>query len=176
MGKREEVKKPRLERDFYSTIDPDAVSPLSFLRGKSYIEPCAGSNSLVKLLGDDLNHLGSYDVSPQDEQVVKKNCLDLTEEEVKRADIFITNPPFNRVSLEPIIDHLSSLLPTFLLLPADMMHNKYMSRHLLYCPTIVSVGRLYWFLKEGKKVKGVDNYAWYTFDKRYRGRTEFVGR
>jgi hypothetical protein len=180
LGKREAVKKERLPRDYYGTIDPDAVVPLlPFIEGKIYVEPCAGSGQLIKLVGDGTSFCSAaYDIDPQEDFVVQKNCLFLTENNVEGVDCFVTNPPFSRTMLEPIIEHLSSLRPTWLLLPADMMHNKYMSKYLAYCSYILSVGRLYWFLDDaGKKVKGVDNYAWYCFDQEAMFiHTKFIGR
>lgn len=183
MGKREIEKFPRKSRDFYGTIDPAAVEALKpFLgaangRSTRYIEPCAGDGSLVRLLastGAPTHCVGQYDIEPQNPRVTQRNCLTLRNEDLytpygdllgSRADCFITNPPFQWSMLQPILDKLPTLLPTWLLLPADVMHNKRMSPYLDFCTDIVSVGRLYWFADEkGKFVKGVDNFVWFRFD------------
>lgn len=183
MGKREEVKKPRMPRDFYGTVDPDAVKPLiPYVQGMSYIEPCAGAGHLSTLLNGHCRAVGHYDIEPLAPGVVQRNCLSLSEKDMwpdcQEVDCFITNPPFSRQMLLPIIDHLPRLRPTWLLLPADLMHNKYMSNYLKICTHILSVGRLWWFEDDkGKKVKGVDNYAWYRFYECARPtETIFVGR
>lgn len=189
MGKREDVKKPRLSRDYYPTIDPAAVEALKpFLYTTSYtwgqpappmryIEPCAGDGSLIRLLasgGVPVECVGAYDIDPQGPGITQRNCLTLRNEDLytpygdllgSRANCFITNPPFDWRMLQPILDKLPTLLPTWLLLPADTAHNKRMSPYLDFCTDIVSVGRLYWFADEkGKFVKGVDNFVWYKFD------------
>lgn len=192
MGKREEVKKPRVSRDWYPTVDPDAVEALkpflyrtSSVWGKSapltrYIEPCAGDGSLIDLMasrGLPARCVKAYDIAPQRADIVTKDCLTLQLEDVKDAHCFITNPPFAWRMLEPILLHLPLLLPTWLLLPSDVMFNKRMSVHMKKCSDVVAVGRLWWFLNEnGKKVKGVDNFCWMRFDGCHEGKTHFYGR
>jgi len=86
--------------------------------------------------------------------------------------VFITNPPFSWPMLQPILDHLPTLLPTWLLLPADNLHNKRMGKYMAKCDLVVSVGRLYWM---DNKIKGVDNYCWYRFTD-IPQQTVFIGR
>lgn len=179
MGKRDPDKFEKKPRDFYATIDPSAVNVLiphveSYFG--SFIEPCAGAGDLAKaLMMRNMECKGMYDIDPQADGVVQRNCLTLKEEEVgsDRDYQFITNPPFTWKVLQPIMDHLTQLLPTWLLLPADYMHNVRMGPYMKRCDKVVSVGRLYW---EENKVKGVDNYCWYHFDKDHKGKTEFFGR
>lgn len=192
MGKRESVKKPRAARDWYPTVDPDAVEALKpFLYKTShvwgqpapltrYVEPCAGDGSLIDLMhsrGLPTLCAKAYDIAPQMAGIVTKDCLTLTSEDVKGSHCFITNPPFSWTLLQPMLNHLPTLLPTWLLLPADMMHNKRMSPYIDFCSHIVSVGRLWWFKDESdKEVKGVDNFAWFCLDSTYEGHTKFYGR
>lgn len=178
MGKREVVKRERIPRDLYQTVDSDAVLPLiPHIAHSRYYEPCAGAGSLCELIGKYAQCVGATDLEPQVEHVGRLDYSYLTEERVKEADYIITNPPFARATLLPMIDHFRKLRPTWLLLPADMMHNKYMSEPLLYCFSILSVGRLWWFKDEqGKKIKGVDNFAWYLFKDRVTIPTNFRGR
>jgi hypothetical protein len=57
------------------------------------------------------------------------------------------------------------------------MHNKRMAPYMDICKNVVSVGRLWWFENEnGKRVKGVDNFAWFEFDANYESFTKFHGR
>lgn len=183
MGKRELEKKLRLPRDYYSTIDPAAAHALAphLGSGTRYIEPCAGAGSLIVLMASvdpAIECVGAYDIEPLDARVTQRNCLSLTTKDVGDADCFITNPPFQWEMLKPMLDHLPTLLPTWLLLPADSMHNKRMSSYMDFCSDLVSVGRLYWFKDDsGKYIKGVDNYCWYLFDAKPWGtRTQFHAR
>ena len=179
MGKRELEKAPRAPRDLYPTCDPAAVEALApFLDPTgAYVEPCAGDGSLIKLLASvapDMWCMGAYDIDPMVNKITQRNCLTLTANDVEGADCFITNPPFHWDMLRPILDHLPTLLPTWLLLPSDSMHNKRMSPYMDFCSDVVSVGRLYWF--KDKPIKGVDNYCWYKFNANYEGFTRFHAR
>ena len=155
MGKRTKQDFQRREKDFYGTVDPDAVRPLlPFIKGKRYAEPCCGEGDLVDLLLTDARCVWESDISKG------KNALELTELDLWEAEVIITNPPYLWHMLQPLLDHLPTLLPTWLLLPADVAYNKRMGPYMKRCKSIVSVGRLYWI---DNKVKGVDNYAWFKF-------------
>lgn len=172
MGKRSPdfEKKPR---DSYFTIDPVAVDVLSshLHTYEQFIEPCAGAGDLIAgLMRRGIACCGAYDIEPKSPWISTRNCLTLDRQD---ADYYITNPPFTWGVLQPIMDHLISLLPTWLLLPADFMHNVRMGPYMKQCKKVVSVGRMYW---EENKIKGVDNYAWFLFDKDHKGMTEFIGR
>lgn len=163
-------------RDYYPTIDPSAVEALAphLPRPTYFIEPCAGAGDLFRDL-EQFGHdcIGTYDIEPQNSFVQRFSCLELTENDLRGAEYLITNPPFTWSVLCPLMDHMISLLPTWLLLPADVMHNVRMAPYMKKCVKVVSIGRMYW---TDNKVKGVDNYCWYLFDKDHIGPTEFIGR
>lgn len=179
MSKRDNNKFERKGRDYYATIDPAAVARLHSHLGPStyYCEPCAGSGHLVRLLeGVGVRAcVGAYDIEPQESWITQRNCLTLqaSDFDFTGLNCFITNPPYKWDMLKPILDHLPKIKPTWLLLPADYMHNIRMGPYMKISRKVVSVGRLYW---EENKVKGVDNYAWYLFDDNFCGQTVFVGR
>lgn len=165
MGKRDNNKFERKGRDFYATIDPAAATALvdHLPLPCGFIEPCAGAGDLLRELcrHHGVVCLGAWDVEPNHKFVVKMDCLEVQPEYLSEdTDCFITNPPFTWDMLKPILDHLPTIRPTWLLLPADYMHNVRMGPYMRKCERIVSVGRLYW---EPNKKKGVDNYAWYKF-------------
>lgn len=175
MGKRSPdfEKKPR---DAYFTIDPAAVNALKphLWSMHNYVEPCAGAGDLIRQI-DSVGGpycVGAYDIEPQAPLIFKKNCLDITERDLHEVDLFITNPPYTWKVLQPILEHLRSFRPTWMLLPADYMHNVRMGEYMQRCTDVVSVGRMYW---EENKIKGVDNYCWYKFTS-YSCATVFHGR
>lgn len=154
----------RKGRDFYATIDPDAVEFFKYNDIPCrYIEPCAGSGDLCRLLQNYPNHTlhRAFDIEPQADYIEKKDASLLTLEDLEGADLVITNPPYKWEMLKPIMDNLLPKISTWLLLPADTMHNVRMADYInKYCYGVASVGRLYW---EENKVKGKDNFVWYCF-------------
>lgn len=173
MGKRQQ-KFQKSKRDYYPTVDPDAVKPLiPFIKGLNYAEVCSGNGDLVMLLEPDVICKWESDIEPQNKYIFKRDALTLTSDDLWECEVIITNPPFSWPLLEPLLDHLPKLLPTWLLLPADVAHNRRMGKYILACSHIVSVGRLYWM---DNKVKGVDNYAWFCFHDKVQQETKFYGR
>lgn len=159
MGKRSSFE--RNERDLYPT-PPEAVAPLlpHLAPGTRFVEPCAGDGRLA----DELVRHGHV-------------CMDATDIEplaagIRRADAlgtkwdcgdaFITNPPWLRTFLHPLIIHLSDQAPTWLLFDADWMHTKQAAPFKSRLRRVVSVGRVKWI--PDSKMTGKDNAAWYLFD------------
>ncbi len=154
----------RIEKDAYMTIDSRAVSPLVgfFASDLRYYEPCVGNGSLVRLLNKFVC-IGSSDIE-KDARTTQYNT---------DADCFITNPPWSRNLLHPIIDNLRKQLPTWLLFDADWMHTQQAIPYMQYCQTIISVGRLRWI--PNTNMDGKDNCAWYLFGKNI-SKCEFIPR
>lgn len=174
MGKRQQSFEKR-PRDYYATVDPDAVKPLiPFIRGLRVAEPCAGNGDLAMLLEPDCRVVWESDIEPQNKHVSRVDALTITSNELSLydVDVIVTNPPFSWNLLQPLLDHLPELRHTWLLLPADCMHNKRMGGYMEMCSHIVSIGRLYWM---DNKIKGVDNYCWFRFVN-YSIRPDFYGR
>ena len=124
MGKRSNFE--RKPRDFYSTPFV-AVEPLIEHLPKhfTFAEPCAGNGALV-------GHLEHYkgicmwasDIEPQLDGIVKNDYSEIGNLEVLESEYIITNPPWDRSLLHPMIDHFSLLRPTWLLFDADWAHTK----------------------------------------------------
>lgn len=172
MGKRSNFE--RNDRDYYRT-PMKAVLPLvpHITQLETFAEPCAGDGTLVKHLEKFLPYCyWKSDIEPQDDFISKRDALSLTNP-LKKSDLIITNPPWDRKILHPMIDHFRQLSPTWLLFDADWQYTvqkniakKYNTKTapelLEYCHKIVAVGRVSW-MNNGKS--GVDNCAWYLFDK-----------
>lgn len=180
MGKYSDLGDKR-PRDYWSTVDPDAVKPLiPFVKGKTYAEPCFGSGELYNRLREqDTSVVCRWmsDIKPDAPHMVAIDALELTDGQLTHCDCIITNPPFSWNMLKPLMDHFISLKDTWLLLPADNMHNKRFGPYMKCCSKVVSVGRLFWMLDGDKGTKGKENYAWYLFNKDGREcGTTFYGR
>lgn len=173
MGKRSDF--TRIERDYYPT-PIEAVRPLVPHLHRApfwYTEPCAGDGRLVRHIGDltQGNARAEYvcDLAPQIPEVEQFDAMG-----IQSASMFITNPPWDRKVLHPLIEHLSSVAPTWLLFDADWMHTKQSAPMVARLQKVVSVGRVKWI--EGSKMTGKDNCCWYLFDARHSGPAQFFGR
>lgn len=87
--------------------------------------------------------------------------------------MFVTNLPWSREVLHPLIDHLSALLPLWTILDADYMHTKQGAPYIDKCRQIVSIGRVKWI--EGSDGGGMENSCWYLFDAKHTGGPRFMG-
>ena len=171
MGKRSNFE--RVERDYYPT-PYEAVVPLleHLMPNTFFVEPCAGDG---RLIGHLLEHghicISACDIEPRRDWIANGDALNA---EIGVADCFITNPPWDRRILHPLIDHLSAQAPTWLLFDADWMHTKQAAPYMDRLEAIVSVGRVKWI--EGSKMTGKDNCCWYLFTNTPNNHTEFYGR
>ena len=159
MGKRSDF--DRIPRDFYPTPFA-AVEPLRYHLPQwfTYAEPCAGDGRLVEHLttiGGQCEH--ASDIEPQAEWIEKMDVFNVTNIQSK---YIITNPPWDRKILHPLITHLSDMAPTWLLFDADWMHTKQSTQYLTKLKKVVSIGRVKWI--EGSSSVGKDNCCWYLFD------------
>lgn len=177
MGKRSNFE--RRERDCYDT-PIEAVRPLiRWLPDgpTTYWEPCAGDGALVRALAELWPHgtcTLATDIEPRASGTLKRDAFDCFP---GGPQMIITNPPWSRDILHPMIEHFALRLkkPTWLLFDADWMHTKQAAPYLDYCKTIVSVGRVKW-IKDSPHT-GKDNVCWYKFDSRWSTPTQvFVGR
>lgn len=173
MGKRSSGAFPRRRHDAYFTpLKPVwALIPHLPHRPFTYIEPCAGDGRLVQHLNQISEGVceGAFDIVPQAEWVLMEDALEIVDTNV---DMFITNPPWTRNLLHPLIEHLSTIAPCWLLFDTDWAHTKQALPYLRYCKKIVAVGRVSW-MENGKA--GKDNSAWYLFDQGNNAQTEFYG-
>lgn len=177
MGKRSNFE--RIPRDFYPT-PPEAVAPLipHISEHVRFWEPCLGNAALAKAIHERLpmSHWIGTDIEAQGNLTKGTDALTISREDVEkyRVDHFITNPPWSRHILHPLIEHLSAMLPTWLLFDADWMHTKQSAPYMPWLRKVVSVGRVKWI--PDSKMTGKDNCAWHLFDQNSTGPTEFIGR
>ena len=179
MGKRTSF--PRLVGDRYLTFDPDPVRRLQpFLpRNVVYAEPCAGRGDIVNHM-DFFGHRCAYacDVKPGRGLGIRVEnrdafTLDWRWLESTDAKMFISNLPWTREVLHPLIDRLTSLLPLWTILDADYAHTKQAASYIGRCARIVSLGRVQWM--PGTTAAGFENCAWYFFPMRHSGGPIFTG-
>ena len=171
MGKRSNFK--RNKHDKYPT--PFAAMPFLFQQlptGIRFCEPCAGDGVMVEYLcAEGHRFAAAWDIKPGVKWVDKQ---DARTRQIGNIDCFITNPPWSRDVLHPIIDNLSAQHPTWLLFDADWIHTRQSNGLWQRCSMIVSVGRLKWI--PDSKFTGKDNCCWYRFDPHHKAGPLFIGR
>jgi hypothetical protein len=161
MSKRRSGLFARIEKDFYRTPFK-AVPPLiPQLNGiNSFAEPCYGKGDLARHLesfGLRCSYAGDITTGQDAEHLTAADCAG--------ADVILTNPPFseeNQPLLCRLITHLSSLRPTWLLLPHDFAANLWFAPYLRQCTDIIAIGRLKWI--EDTANTGMENFDWYRFE------------
>lgn len=163
MGKRSSGTFKRRAQDAYDTPVEAVIPLLPWLPDKEtgFWEPCAGKGDLVHGImsnAPQMNCVAKSDIEPRSPHIKKQDALHA----VANCDMIITNPPWTRKLLHPMIDHFARLAPTWLLFDADWMHTVQAEPYLPFCRRIVSVGRVSW-MENG--ISGKDNCAWYLFDR-----------
>jgi hypothetical protein len=161
MGKRSDFE--RNERDFYET-PLEGVKPLlvHLEPNTKFVEPCGGKGKLIDhLVSFGHECVGAYDVHPLRDDILVGDAT--TVQHVGENFVFITNPPWDRKLLHPMIENLSDQAPTWLLFDADWLHTKQSIPFLPRLRKVVSIGRLKWI--PDSKMTGKDNCAWYLFEK-----------
>ena len=175
MGKRSNFE--RRDRDFYPT-PREAILPLlpHLPQDFSFVEPCAGAGDLVRHLSSpDRRCVWAFDIEPRDDSVKRFDAMDMRLLEFGPPDLIITNPPWRRDALHPMIRHFATQRPTWLLFDADWVHTRQAAEFMPALRAIVSVGRVKWI--PDSKMTGKDNCAWHLFDAHPPGIwTRFHGR
>lgn len=168
MGKRSNF--ARRPMDAYDTPYEAVLPLLPHLIGvHTFAEPCAGNLWLVS----HLNKLGLQCTYAADIRG-GADALFIDPQDLAEVDCIITNPPWTRELLHPLINHFLQPKPTWLLFDADWMHTRQAGPYLSFCSHIVSVGRVKWI--QDSPFTGKDNAAWYRFDRRHQTGPRFFGR
>lgn len=181
MGKRSDGQFERRKNDLYKTWDPRAVRALlpHLAPQTRFVEPCAGDGVLIdQLVAAGHEFVWACDLEPGRVDISMADALEVNIERWLKQpvnfDCFITNPPWTREILHPLIVHLSDQAPTWLLFDADWKHTKQSIPYLPRLRRIVSVGRLRWIA--GSDHDGKDNCCWYLFDRPRASAPLFFGR
>lgn len=172
MGKRSSFE--RIPRDFYPTPYEAVIPLLPHLAPQTvFDEPCAGNGALISHLERHGHEcLNAFDIEPRAPRIDTDDATRVGPG--SGADCYITNPPWAREALHPIIENLSDILPTWLLFDADWMHTRQSAPFMPFLRKIVSVGRVKWIADS--PFTGKDNCCWYLFDQTSEAPAQFIGR
>lgn len=173
MGKRSNFQ--RIERDFYPTPEAAVLPLIPHLEPATrFIEPCAGDGRLVRHL-EKHGHfcLDASDIEPQHDSVRHADALTQIWPHPAGSAVVVTNPPWDRKLLHPLMEHWRAQMPTWLLHDANWLFTKQAGPFLPYIRKVVAVGRVKWI--EGSKMTGKDDSVW-TLHTATPGETRFYGR
>lgn len=166
MGKRSNFK--RRKNDAYDTPEKPVRRLMSHLRGiTSFAEPCAGKGYLV-------DHLEARGLTCTYRGDIKNglDALTFPFEQHFRFDAIITNPPWTREIMHPMIQRFQAIAPTWLLFDADWAYTEQAIPFIDQCSHIVAVGRVKWI--EDSQHVGKDNASWYRFHAQHTGGPRFI--
>lgn len=182
MGKRSKFL--RRKNDFYETPEKAVLPLLPHLKPqRKFIEPCAGHGALIKHIEKyDHKCIMASDINPAPKGIIWNGGIkDATKDNYlirTPIDCFITNPPWTRELLHPIIENLSKQYPTWLLFDANWLFTKQAKPYLPYLLKVVTIGRIKWI--EDSKYLSKDDCCWYLFDqqtiKSHPNDIEFIGK
>lgn len=158
---------PRRASDKYLTPFEATVPLVPFLTpGSTFIEPCAGDGRLVRHLErHGLICVGSFDKEP-DSLFVRHG--DALVDDLPACDVVVTNFPWTRELMHPLIDRMMRHAPTWCIHDSDWAHTVYKRLPITvpdlmkHCSHILAIGRVRWIDDTTKK--GKDNVCWYRFD------------
>ncbi len=160
MGKRSNFEKRK--NDAYDTPAAAMKTLRPHLVGiTEFVEPCAGAGGLIDLLeAEGLRCLAAYDIEPRRWDIEYADARTLR---LPRPVPVITNFPWSRHLLHPMIRNLATQTTVWTLLDADWAFcvKGEVPELMDLCHAIVAVGRLKWV--PGTKHTAQDNSAWYKF-------------
>lgn len=179
MGKRSSFEK-RPQDAYFTPPEPIKVLIPHLPEKFTFIEPCAGDGRLAFNVERLTNFKGrcvyACDINPARGGIEQRDALSLTRKEVlgKDIDFIITNPPWTRSILHPMIESFAQMAPTWLLFDMDWLATKQSAPYMKYCRKIVPIGRVKWI--ENSKSVGKDNAMWALFDHNTDIGTQFIAR
>lgn len=174
MAKRSDFKR-RKHDDYRTPIGPvHCLIPHLPEYAFTFIEPCAGDGRLIRhieQLREDCACVGAWDIEPSDPRVKKGSALEIPQ---FHADLIITNPPWTREILHPMIERFSAERPTWLLFDSDWLFTKMASPFIPWLRKIIPTPRVKWI--EGSKFAAKDNTSWHLFDQNSTDSLQLIGR
>jgi hypothetical protein len=147
------------------------------LEGVTYVEPCFANGNLSRWLSEfGAREIYRSGLEPEVENVdlcdVLSDGQQRWAEFGKKADCILTNPPWSRNLLHPMIELFSDVAPTLLLFDANWINTKQARPFQDRLVAVFPAGRHRWFAgQEGDKgLAPKEDTSWYLFDKPVRKR------
>jgi len=171
------VKFAPVARDFFPTPAEGVTALLPHLDpGTRFVEPFAGNGALVSHL-EAAGHtcVAAYDIVPQAPGISRLDALDITQADIAGAKFAISNPPWTRSAMTPLLSRLLSLgIPCWMLIDAGWTHTARAFPLTRRVSAIVSVGRLRFI--PGSPFSGTKDCAWHLLQPDHEGPASFYIR
>ena len=182
LGASNHTEHERAERDFYAT-DSIAIDKLSKVYDipKNILEPCAGNGDLSRRLKELGHNVESWDIVER-EYPLEKVCNFFEQTEIPKGYSILTNPPYN-MATEMVLHALNLVQDAqqvIMFLKIQFLEGKDRFNKIFkkYPPkyVFVSIERITCamngeFIKDGKKQSSAVCYAWFVWEKGYKGET-----
>ena len=137
---RNRKKQNKEEHEFYPTpIDAVELARTLLDQNKKWWEPCAGDGALIEHLETKGICMWASDIEPQAKGIHTSPYDKLGFDELVESDYVITNPPWDRKILHPMIEYFVPRIKTWLLFDADWMHTKQSVPYMGMLKKIVSI-------------------------------------
>lgn len=131
-----------------------------------FIEPCAGDGALVDaLVFHNFACAAAFDTAPRRSDIRHGDAANVDWSTVNPAIPAVTNPPWARHLLEPILAAVIGTRVVWLLLPLDYATNLWTNLYMRHVNCLVPLGRVSWL---GNGQGGMENSAWFRFSPQVR--------
>ncbi|KAF0182712.1 MAG: methyltransferase [Hyphomonadaceae bacterium] len=156
--------------DYWPTPMAAVLPLLPFLPPRTrFFEPCAGNGALIDhLVANGHKRYWACDIAPKRGDIITHDAIEYATSLQKigcldEVDFIITNPPYSESAMLRLLDCLPNFKPSWFLLQAGFVHNKYFAPLKPFLKSVASVGRIKWV--EGSRHKSTKDYVWvYDFE------------
>lgn len=169
----------RKPRDFYPTPIEAMYSLMPHLKERfNYFEPTAGDGAIIRHLlaaRPGARCIGATDIEPLAPGIEQLDLLKETPVGLPMSDIAITNFPWDRKLLHPMIDAVTEHCPVWTIIDSKWLNNESSARFLTdHLVKVVPVGRVIW--EPGTTEAGKVDCSWFLFDKAHKGYSRNIPR
>lgn len=169
----------RKPRDFYATPIEAMYSLIPHLRERfNYFEPTAGDGAIIRHLlaaRPDARCIGASDIEPLAPGIEELDLLKETPVGLPMADVAITNLPWERSLMHPMIEVITEHCPLWTIIDSKWLNNETSAPYLKdLCVKVVPIGRVVW--EPGTDTPGKVDCSWFLFDKNHKGYSRNIPR
>lgn len=152
------------ELDVWPTL-PQTIRPLlPYLpSGTRFVEPAAGDYRLAAFLeGNGHECVFASDIEPRHDEVCKRDAA-THDFRNYQADMIITNLPYRRDMLQPILKNLIGQLPIWMVIYSGWLDTEWAKPFMEYASHELPIGRAPWEIPGKPEGGGKRDFSWVRF-------------